>query len=412
MTVKFKLLRPKEKTGKLKSEPVSIQIVVCNRNTRVELSTGLKIVPKFWGNQEAKSSLIESETINNDLLAIKQRFHEKWKLDKTVSGEGLRGLVQKSINGDGQPDQKKTVEPWIQSFIDTCSRKPATKQVYRVSLSHLSSYAEKANIILTWESFTLDFYSGFTGFLYSIGHNDNTIGKTVKTLKTFISEAFERGLHQNLNFKKKGFKTISAEVDEIYLTEKEIISFYNTDVPAELEDSKNKFVFGCWVGLRYGDLSKLNPNNLIQTLEGPAIKIITDKTGEEVIIPLHPVAEQIWNEWKGLPPKQSNPEFNEQIKLIAEKAGLNEMVQKRNTIKGRVIVEWAPKFKMVKAHTCRRSFATNCYLRGMPMQTIMTVTGHKTEKSFKKYIRITKEQHAAIMAKNFNQETKVNMKIA
>jgi hypothetical protein len=40
---------------------------------------------------------------------------------------------------------------------------------------------------------------------------------------------------------------------------------------------------------------------------------------------------------------------------------------------------------------------------GVPIQTIMAVTGHKTEKAFKKYIRITKEQLANIMMEYFNK---------
>ena len=40
----------------------------------------------------------------------------------------------------------------------------------------------------------------------------------------------------------------------------------------------------------------------------------------------------------------------------------------------------------------RRSGATNMYLAGIPSIAIMKVTGHKTEREFMKYIKITEEQ--------------------
>ena len=52
------------------------------------------------------------------------------------------------------------------------------------------------------------------------------------------------------------------------------------------------------------------------------------------------------------------------------------------------------KCDLVKTHTARRSGATNIYLAGIPTIAIMKITGHKTEKEFMKYIKITEEQTA------------------
>jgi mannosyltransferase OCH1-like enzyme len=45
----------------------------------------------------------------------------------------------------------------------------------------------------------------------------------------------------------------------------------------------------------------------------------------------------------------------------------------------------------------RRSFATNVYIAGMPTITIMAITGHKTEKAFLRYIKLTPKEHAKVM---------------
>ena len=54
-----------------------------------------------------------------------------------------------------------------------------------------------------------------------------------------------------------------------------------------------------------------------------------------------------------------------------------------------------PKCKLVTSHCARISFAPNAYyLAGLPILTIMAITGHQTEKIFLKYVRVSKEEHA------------------
>jgi integrase len=52
------------------------------------------------------------------------------------------------------------------------------------------------------------------------------------------------------------------------------------------------------------------------------------------------------------------------------------------------------KCDMVTTHTARRSFATNAFKRNVPTLSIMQITGHHTESSFMRYIRIGKEENA------------------
>lgn len=54
----------------------------------------------------------------------------------------------------------------------------------------------------------------------------------------------------------------------------------------------------------------------------------------------------------------------------------------------------AEKCELITSHTCRRSFASNAYMADIPAISIMKITGHKTERAFLKYIRITPEENA------------------
>ena len=48
----------------------------------------------------------------------------------------------------------------------------------------------------------------------------------------------------------------------------------------------------------------------------------------------------------------------------------------------------------MSSHTCRRSFCTNQYLKGVPTVLLMKISGHSTEKAFLRYIKIDEEMAA------------------
>ena len=94
--------------------------------------------------------------------------------------------------------------------------------------------------------------------------------------------------------------------------------------------------------------------------------------------------------------KISNQKFNDYLyDVVAKCEGLEIEVTKK-TIQGKQeIIIKKPKYEFISSHTARRSFATNEYmLRELSIQQIMSITGHKTERSFYKYIRMTPKENA------------------
>lgn len=75
-------------------------------------------------------------------------------------------------------------------------------------------------------------------------------------------------------------------------------------------------------------------------------------------------------------------------------AGLNSNIPITRTKAGRKIKSVIPKFNLIHTHTCRKSFATNAFLAGVPTLAIMKITGHLTENQFLKYVRVTQEENA------------------
>lgn len=70
----------------------------------------------------------------------------------------------------------------------------------------------------------------------------------------------------------------------------------------------------------------------------------------------------------------------------------------------RIVEETRPKFAWVSSHTARRSFCTNEYLAGTPIDLIMAISGHKTEKAFKKYIKADTIKKASLIKKLWDEQ--------
>ncbi len=130
-------------------------------------------------------------------------------------------------------------------------------------------------------------------------------------------------------------------------------------------------------------------------------KITTSKTKTDVVIPYNPLIDQLLED--GPPRKISNVKLNLYIKEAAEIAGLDNPVEKISYPKGVLKKEKLPKYKLITVHTARRSFATNMYLAGVPVRSIMLMTGHVSETQFLKYLRISQEQNAILVAETLDQ---------
>jgi len=213
----------------------------------------------------------------------------------------------------------------------------------------------------------------------------NTIAKDIRLLKAVMNKALSYGLTANVDFRHEDFNVQEQDIDAVYLTDTEIIQLYRLKFDnKKLERERDRFVYGCFVGLRFSDYSNVYAEN-IRIIDGETyIKIVTQKTGDLVYIPCNPIVLEIFDKYGGRPPKSiSNQRFNEYVKELCKEAGLTE--------KGRLASDpEKPLYTCVSSHTCRRSFATNHYLDGVRTIDLMKITGHKTEKAFLRYIRVSK----------------------
>lgn len=225
-----------------------------------------------------------------------------------------------------------------------------------------------------------------------------------------LNDATERGLNENLYFKRKSFKKPTELTTSIYLNDAELKVLQQTNLShhPRLDRVRDLFLIGCHTGLRHSDWSKVTP----EQIEDGFITITPNKTKDAVVIPVHDTVLQIIEKYNGkLPKVPSNQKTNEYLKDIGKMLeNLKKTETKRITKGGLLQSSNMEKWELLTTHVARRSFATNQYLAGIPTITIMAITGHKTEREFLRYIRATSKEHAQVMKlqwENNRKQTKV-----
>lgn len=405
-SLKFYLKRPKDK------QPTAIFFLLNygafrmvngrKRYLPLKYYTSEKILPKYWNSKEGKvrdSGIYrEAPEFNSRLLYIKTQALE---LLRKLQNDGVaitNDLLKEELDVILRKDRDQTEKglglfQFIERFIETSDRAEGTKKSYRRVFKDLQEFQEAHKKSLSFEDIDLDFHTDFINFLNKKNYMPNTIGTRIKVLKTFMNEAYERNLHSNLDFKKKLFNKPVEETISIYLNVEELSKLHSLDLSKSkrLESVRDWFLIASYTGLRYSDLRRLTKNNFSDT----SIEIKTQKTDTNVVIPLTPMVRLLLNKYDyDLPKLASNQKFNEYIKEVCKLAEIDELVRQEQMSRGLRTIEYVPKYTLVTMHTARRSFATNAFISGVPAMRIMMITGHKTEKSFMKYIKISEKENA------------------
>lgn len=419
----FKLRKPNG------NEPQPIYLVYrFGRNEKLVYPTGLKMYPKYWNFEKMRvRGMVEAlgkDAINerlNELYLVTENFCIETKAKgRKVTKDTLRNFLD-VFTGKAKLSDESTLHGFIEAYLERNKKRvnPKTGNVisYKVQREHERTYFylceyEKNRLNdkeIDFQDITIDFYTDFTAYMQSLNLSANTIGHKIQTLKTWLNEATFKGINSNNQYKSQRFRATTEKTDSVYLSEAELMKIYETDCKSErLNRVRDLFLIGAFTGLRFSDFTSITKDNI----KSSTIHIEQHKTGGRVAIPLHRVVLEIWRKYgEKLPQPISNQKFNNYIKEVCKLAGIDEMEQKNITRGGMRVRQTYKKYELVTSHTARRSFATNLYLSGFPAISIMQITGHRTEKAFMAYIRVTPEQHAELLREHWIKNNQY-MKIA
>ncbi|OAV75391.1 Site-specific recombinase XerD [Bacteroidales bacterium Barb7] len=315
-----------------------------------------------------------------------------------------------------EEEKAKTLFQFVEHFIreatgrkDKNTGRPLTHnniQQYKATEKHLKDFAKSmGSRDFDFCAIEQSFYDKFVSFLQGKEFTANSVGKHIRILKLMLNEATIQG-YNTYNY-YNSFHVFTEEIDNVYLTETELRQLKDKDfskVPY-LDRVRDWFLLLAWTGCRFSDLEKVGKTDI----KDGFISFRQQKTNAKVTIPLHPVVLEVLEKYNyNLPEPISNQRFNEYVKEAVKLAEINSVESLTVTKGGRLVTEKYEKWELVSSHTGRRSFCTNMYKRGLPTLMIMSISGHKTEKSFLKYIKVKQNEHAEMMKKAWEDMYKSN----
>jgi len=209
-----------------------------------------------------------------------------------------------------------------------------------------------------------------------------TIYRNMQRVKKMIQFAIDENYLQKNPFslyKNKKYKGVI-----VYLTDVELNKLMNHSFAQKrLQQIKDMFVFCCYTGLAYQEMSSLRAHHIATGFDGNLwINMIRQKTKQPIAIPLLSQAEVILDKYKEegsdvVLPSISNQKFNSYLKEIAELVGIE---------------------KKITHHIARKTFATTVLLlNGVPMEVVSELLGHSK-------ITVTQEHYAKVVKSKVSEE--------
>lgn len=240
-----------------------------------------------------------------------------------------------------------------------------------------------------------EFLSDYRFYLEEVRQfSRNTASKCVKELCTILSAAKYEGLHDNPYYKDERFGISRVEVDSVALSEDEIVRLMTADISGmgpSAQLSRDVFLVGICTAQRISDYGDIKRENLeVKEIDGETVWIVhikQKKTGTEVAIPCRSELRAILGKYDYNIPHIDPQVLNRNIKEIARRAGIDQLIPVHSIKGGIERVDNVPKYQLISSHTARRTGATLLYIHGVDLVDIMKITGHRSPEMLRKYIK-------------------------
>ncbi|MFA6923860.1 MAG: site-specific integrase [Bacteroidales bacterium] len=384
-TVLFYIKRTK--TLKNGTAPILARITV-NRQ-RAEFSLQKSIEAENWDNHKGciKGFTKQSRDLNSYLDFVKMKLFEH----KREIEEQNKILTATELKNSylGIEEKTRTILQVFAEHNEKCRQlvnkdfAEGTVERYFTCYKHLKEFIRRkySRDDMLLHEITPLFINDFEFYLKTTRDcNHNTTTKYIKNFKKIVRIALANGW-----LKADPFKNIKFHLDDVdmaYLSEDELNNVIQKEFRIErLQNVKDIYLFCCFTGLSFVDVSNLTESDIIKEKDGHYwIKKKRQKTKNWCHIPLLPMAMQILDKYKNYPkciernkvlPVLTNQRMNSYLKEIADVCGIN---------------------KKLSMHTARHTFATTVTLSNqVSMEVVSKMLGHSSINMTKKYARVVDE---------------------
>ncbi len=374
--------------------PIYAQVTIKTKNYPVQVE---KIKPRYWNKitqRVTKNRQNEADNRHKEINSYLDRLSKDTsRLDRFANYKSAPQREEvKSILLNINPEAKPFDEAY-EEFIETNRNKVSynTSKNRTTAKNFIYRYQKHYQTEIQFTDIDLSFFEKLYDYAIDIEEKEtNTFVTYVAKFKAFLNWGVEKKYINTIEYKK--YTCSEKEKTIICLSPDEFKQLYNKEFEsAKLDKARDLYCFGCLTGLRYSDIRTLRREHIHN---GYISKNIT-KTQENDYIPILPQAQEILDKYKNesiFPlPKLSNQKLNDYIKDCCEKAEINTPTIKLIYKGNEKIEKVFPKYKLITAHTSRKTFITIAFILGMDVKIIKSITGHKKDSTFDKYLKLADE---------------------
>ena len=414
--------------NKTANSKIQIQLSI-SRDLKLRTTTELIINHNDWSSdtklpkQNKPENKIISKTLRELSNYILNEYSNDFAKGVLFDNYWLKNKINNHFNRIELKENDSVFLVYLKNFI---AFKESISEYTECTIRKLKNLQERFNqyekkkkktfLIINIDKKTLIDFRNF--LIVDCNMMETTATRFIKNLKTVIFDAENNGKQINHQVRRFSAGTTNTEY-KVFLSFEELEKVKEVQtINKELEIAKDWLIMGCYLGQRASDLLRMNKKMIYTKTDAEGnsyrfIEITQQKTGNEVVIPLHDEVETILKKYDGdFPPTFANTQdsnttlFNKHLKKVCEIAGIHDIVKGKvyNEHKKKNEIVEIEKCYLVSSHVCRRSFATNFY--GNKMFTtpqLMAISGHKTETMFLQYIGKTKDDWAMQTAKTFKE---------
>lgn len=364
--------------------PVMLRIYLNGERLSIG-STGISVIQSQWDNEKERLKGRCTDVLNTNLQLDNiasglYNIFRKLELSENLSLERIKSEFlgkQGDIVTFMQLFEKHNADVAKQVGISISS---ASLQKYTVCKRHFSEFLQttykRSDIKLSELTFVV--IKDFDIYLQTVAkQNANTATKTLKTLKTITILGQKLGVLHHDPFLNHRFHLETVNRD--FLTDEEILKIVNKEFGIQrLELVRDIFIFSCFTGLAYIDVSNLTPEHVVTLDDKQWIMTKRQKTSVETNVLLLDIPKNIIAKYSHktyrdgkLFPILTNQKTNSYLKEIADLCGIK---------------------KNLTFHQARHTFATMSLSKGVPIESVSKMLGHTNIKTTQIYARITNKK--------------------
>ncbi|TDN95297.1 site-specific recombinase XerD [Salegentibacter sp. 24] len=360
---------------------------------RKQFSTGTYIKPGYWDKEKQKvmDEAENSKTVNSQISLIKQKLGQAFLMLQIQEEPFDVEDVYKIYSGENVKKEMGVMAVYEEH--NAYYKKLIGKDIKEVSWQKFENTKGHLKKFIQWKfkkrevklnSLKFQFIKDFEYYLRTEENmQQSTINKTLQRFKKMINFAVAHEYLDRNPFLMHKPKPVKKEI--VYLSKDELSHLQKKYLGNKrLEEVRDCFVFCCYTGLAFKEMSALRKDHIVKGRDGKNwIRVERQKTGKTISVPLLPKAQEILNKYKNelvdkkVLPTKTNAHFNAYLKEIADLCEL--------------------KINLTH-HIARKTFATTVLLlNDVPMEVVSKLLGHSR-------IGITQAHYGQILEEKVQSE--------